>query len=120
MQEAQVLIIRDSILKRSVKNTIPIGTSKTLPKDKGQKIERLLQIDTLAHRSSYGEKTSVLADQLFSVRPEVCALPFSQKAGWWCFLAQISRMRKSSSTISNLHSTISKRHKFANCAEHIH
>ena len=54
MQEAQASLISDSVLKRYVKNAIPIEMSKTISKDKGQKIEHSLKIDTVAHRSSCG------------------------------------------------------------------
>ena len=52
MQEAQTLIISDSILKHPEKNAIPTETSKTISKEKEQKIMRSRKIDTLAHRSS--------------------------------------------------------------------
>ena len=81
VQEAQASIVSDSVWKRLAKNAIP---SKTILKDKGQKIMRLLKINTVAHCSSSGWN----AFQLTS---------------WRCVRScKISKMHESGSTISKL------------------
>ena len=72
--------------------------------------------EALSHIWCFCVKKWVSAHWLFSPRPKGSALPSSTR-----FLCNFKNAQKwlCNFTISNLHSTISKLRKFANCTEHI-